>query len=163
MLWDRLAWGHGSTRCQCPPQAQHGPGTAGTVGWQCPRGCGTAGARSAGAQDQHSGLGPCPCPRVPPASPPVPAPCPPGTVIVQLLHGRGRSPGAVCVSKGLCGKITQAEEEEEEEGESPPLLFTAMPGLWAQYLWLLSTGHPWGSLVLPVGLWHGAEGWHGMA
>lgn len=115
-----------------PAPVQHCPGTAGTTGWQS-RG---AVAQAVPAVQQYRtstvALARARVPECPPAAPPVPAPCPPGTVIVQLLHGRGRSPGAVCVSKGLCGKITQAEEEEEEEGESPPLAFTAMPGLWAQ-------------------------------
>lgn len=133
-----------------------------------------AGARSAGARDRHSSLGPCPCPRVPPASPPlpVPAPCPPGTVIVQLLRGGGRSPGAVCVSKGLCGKITRAGgggggRREPTTGlrHSP----TAMPGLRAWWLGLPSTGHPRGpmSCLRCRGTeqqggtrWHGAAGWH---
>lgn len=104
--WDRVAWGHGSTDASRRTahritQAQQAPlpGTA--------QGHSTADPKYAVPKYRPH---PVPtsllAPRQPPR--PVPAPCLPGTVIVQLLRGGGRSPGAVCVSKGLCGKITRA-------------------------------------------------------
>uniref|UniRef100_A0A8D2MFX8 Chloride voltage-gated channel 2 n=1 Tax=Zonotrichia albicollis TaxID=44394 RepID=A0A8D2MFX8_ZONAL len=53
-----------------PAPGAASPGHSGHHGLAEPRGCGTGSACSAAAQDQHSGLGPCPCPRVPPGSPP---------------------------------------------------------------------------------------------
>lgn len=150
VLWDRVARGHGSTRCQCHrhsiAQAQRAPRADSDQG---------AEAQPVPTAQQPrtdiAALARAHVPGCPPQPPPVPVPCLPGTVIVQLLRGGGWSPGDVCVSKGLCGKITRAGGGRGGGGRREPTAVflrgpTATPELGEQRLCLPSMGYPRGPM-----------------
>lgn len=71
VLWDRVARGHGSARCQHPPQAQHRLGTAGTAGWHC---LGAAARPVPTMQELKTHIAALACARVPGCPPPDPPP-----------------------------------------------------------------------------------------
>lgn len=125
---------HGDTAEPLPAPAlcAASPGRSGQRGLARPEGLGTARACSGGSPVPKYWPRPAPVsPCAPRQAPPVPAPCPPGTVIVQLLRGGGRSPGAVCVSKGLCGKITRAGGGGGGGRQNPPPALASSRGCQA--------------------------------